>query len=466
MSGRELERGSVLERVQLGSIDLGAAASLLGLSYRQTRRVYARYKAHGGAGLVHRGAGRPSNRSHPSAEREMVMSLIRKHYGGKKERGPHERFGPTLVAEHLWTDHGVLVAVRTLTRWMIDDGLWSRARKTRSVKHPRRERKARFGDLIQLDGSFHDWLEGRGGMMTPCLMTMVDDATGLTLLSFEDHETTWAATKVLRAWIGEYGIPRALYTDWSNVYKRLLTAGERTRGESEAFTQFGRMCEKLGITIIAASSPQAKGRVERAHGTHQDRLIKKLRLRGISNLEEANKYLRGDYIRAHNARFSVRAADEVDSHRPRHSVTMGDEDIYCLEYSRTVGHDHVVQYETLSLQLDPRVRGRVPAKSKVLVRESEDGGLRVIKAEGLGRHASERVLKWTPAPPRSAKPSKPSSLLQAAIETMLSEVPETERRPQPPKPGPDHPWRATHRRWVELARTSRAAPMQTAEKDE
>ncbi|MEJ7761052.1 MAG: ISNCY family transposase, partial [Gemmatimonadaceae bacterium] len=256
MSGRELERGSVLERVQLGSIDLGAAASLLGLSYRQTRRVNARYKAHGGAGLVHRGAGRPSNRSHPSAEREMVMSLIRKHYGGKKERGPHERFGPTLVAEHLWTDHGVLVAVRTLMRWMIDDGLWSRARKTRSVKHPRRERKARFGDLIQLDGSFHDWLEGRGGMMTPCLMTMVDDATGLTLLSFEDHETTWAATRVLRAWIGEYGIPRALYTDWRNVYKRLLTAGERARGESEAFTQFGRMCEKLGITIIAASSPQ------------------------------------------------------------------------------------------------------------------------------------------------------------------------------------------------------------------
>lgn len=466
MSGRELERGSILERVKSGSIDLGAAASLLGLSYRQSKRLYARYKTHGGAGLVHGGAGRPSNRSHSQAEREMVISLIRKHYGGKKERGPQERFGPTLVAEHLWTDHGVLVPVRTLTRWMIDDGLWSRARKTRSVKHPRRERKARFGDLIQLDGSFHDWFEGRGGIMTPCLMTMVDDATGVTLLSFENNETTWAATKVLRAWIGEYGIPRALYTDWSNVYKRLLTAGERTRGESEAFTQFGRMCEKLGITIIAASSPQAKGRVERAHGTHQDRLIKKLRLRGISNMEAANEYLRGHYTRAHNARFSVSAVNDVDSHRLRHSVTMGDEDIYCLEYSRTVGHDHVVQYETRSLQLDPRVRGRVPAKSKVLVRESEDGGLRVIKTEGLGRNASERVLKWTPAPPRSAKPSNPSSLISSAIETTLSAVPNTEQKPQPPKPGPDHPWRATHQRWVELARTSRAAQMQTTGKND
>ena len=460
MSRRELERGSVLERVQAASIGHGAAASLLGLSYRQTKRLYARYKAHGGVGLVHASAGRPSNRSHPRAEREMVISLIREHYGGKKEKGANERFGPTLVAEHLWTDHGVLVPVRTLTRWMIDNGLWSRARKTRSVKHPRRERKAQFGDLIQLDGSFHDWLEGRGGMMSPCLMTMVDDATGKTLLSFENQETTWSATKVLRAWIGEYGIPRALYTDWKNVYKRPLTAGERTRGETEAFTQFGRMCEKLGITVIPASSPQAKGRVERAHGTHQDRLIKKLRLKGITDLEAANEYLRGDYIPAHNARFSVRAASEVDSHRPRNSVAIGDEDIYCLEYSRTVGHDHVVQYETKSLQLDPRLKGRVPAKSKVIVRESEDGTLRVIKAERDGRHISERTLKWMPAPPRSAKP--PSLL--PAIETKLTEVSEIStigRKSQPPKPGPTHPWRVTHARWIELARQSRAAQMQT-----
>jgi len=467
MSRRELERGSVLERVQLASIGLGAAASLLGLSYRQTRRLYARYKAHGGAGLVHRGAGRASNRSHPRAEHEIVLSLIREHYGGKKEKGANERFGPTLVAEHLWTDHGVLVPVRTLMRWMIGDGLWSRARKTRSVKHPRRERKAQFGDLIQLDGSFHDWFEGRGGMMTPCLMTMVDDATGATLLSFENQETTWSATKVLRAWISEYGIPRALYTDWKNVYKRTLTAGERTRGETEAFTQFGLMCEKLGITIIPASSPQAKGRVERAHGTHQDRLIKKLRLKGISDIETANEYLKRDYIPAHNARFSVRAASEVDSHRPRNSVAIGDEDIYCLEYSRTVGHDHVVQYETKSLQLDPRLKGRVPAKSKILVRESEDGTLRVIKADGVGRHISERTLKWTLAPPRSAKPSS----LPPAIETKpagvseISEVSKIGRKQKqlPPKPGPDHPWRVTHQRWVELARQSRATQMQTLE---
>jgi hypothetical protein len=264
---------------------------------------------------------------------------------------------------------------------------------------------------------------------------------------------------MLRAWITEYGIPRALYTDWKNVYKRPLTPGEKARGETEAFTQFGRMCEKLGITIIPASSPQAKGRVERAHGTHQDRLIKKLRLKGICDVEAANEYLRGDYIPAHNRRFSVRAASEVDSHRPRNSVMIRDEDIYCLEYSRIVGHDHVVQYETMSLQLDPRLRGRVPVKSKVLVRQSEDGTLRVIKVERNGRHTSERTLKWAPAPPRLVKPSS----LPPAIQTKLIEDSKCARKSQPTKPAPDHPWRAQHSQWAELARRSRAAQMQTPE---
>jgi hypothetical protein len=462
MSRRELERASILERVKSAAMRLATAASLLGLSYRQTRRLHARYKAYGAAGLVHASAGRPSNRSHPRAEREMVISLIRQHYGGEKGKGPNERFGPTLVAEHLWIDHGVLVPVRTLTRWMTGDGIWSRARKTRSVKHPRRERKAEFGALVQLDGSFHDWFEGRGGIASPCLMTMVDDATGVTLLSFEGQETTWSATRVLRSWISAYGIPRALYTDWKNVYKRPLTAGEKARGESEAFTQFGRMCEKLGITIIPASSPQAKGRVERAHGTHQDRLIKKLRLKEISDLEAANEFLRSDYIPAHNRRFSVRAVSEVDSHRPRNSVMISDEDIYCLEYSRMVGHDHVVQYETKSLQLDPRLRGRVPAKSKVLVRESEDGTLRVIKVEREGRHTSERALKWTSAPPRLAKPSSLPPDIEV-IETKLIEVEKSARKSERPKPAADHPWRVQHSQWAELARRSRAAQMQTPE---
>lgn len=458
MSRREVERATVLERVRLESIGLGPAASLLGLSYRQTKRIYARYKVLGGGGLVHASVGRPSNRAHPHAEREMVMSLIRQHYGGEKGKGANERFGPTLVAEHLWTDHGVLVPVRTLMRWMTSDGLWSRARKVRSVKHKRRERKARFGDLIQLDGSFHDWFEGRGGNMTPCLMTMVDDATGITMMSFEEQETTWSAASLLHEWIGEYGIPKALYTDWKNVYKRALTAGERARGEREAFTQFGLMCEKLGITIIAASSPQAKGRVERAHGTHQDRLVKKLRLKGISDLQMANEYLRQHYINAHNARFSVRAANEVDAHRPRNSIELSDEDIYCLEYDRTVGHDHVVQYETRSLQLDPRARGRVPAKSKVLVRESRDGNLRVIKAERSGRGISERTLKWTAAPPRLAKPS-PSAQAPKAVPARASN---TDQRRQV-TPAPDHPWRRQHHLWAELAQKNRAAQMQTPE---
>jgi len=151
------------------------------------------------------------------------------------------------------------------------EGLWSRRRRRK--KHcQRRERRAHFGELVQLDGSFHDWLEGRGPR--GCLMDMVDDATSTTQAHLGKEETIWAAAGVLRSWIQKYGVPRALYTDWKNVYKRKATPGEQLRGEVPV-TQFGRMCQKLGIRILAASSPQAKGRVERNHGTHQDRLIKK-----------------------------------------------------------------------------------------------------------------------------------------------------------------------------------------------
>lgn len=461
MSRRELERASIFGRVKLGAISLVSAAPLLGLSYRQSKRLYSRYKAQGGAGLVHASLGRPSNRSYPSDYRDSLVSIIREHYGGGSDKGRDERFGPTLVCEHLWTDHGVLVPVRTLTRLMTRAGLWSKARRVRVVKHQRRERKAHAGELVQLDGSFHDWFEGRGGLTMPCLMTMVDDATGDTLLEFSEQETTWAAASVLQGWIAEYGVPGTLYTDWKNVYKRPLTSSEIARGETEAFTQFGRMCHKFGIAIIAASSPQAKGRVERAHGTHQDRLIKKMRLKGIATIEAANEFLRRDYTPSHNARFRVEAASEMDYHRPRNSVHVADRDVYCLEHSRVVGHDHVVQYETRGLQLDPRTRGRIPPKSKVLVRESKDGTLSVIKVERDGRDVSERRLKWTEAPSRPPRP--PIVPTAATIEAQETVGVRIGRSQPPPKPGPDHPWRATHNRWVELARRSRAAQMQTTQ---
>ena len=298
MDERELRRGAVLSQVAGKGWTLVQAAERMGVSYRQARRLWKRYRVKGTRGLMHGNVGRASNHAKPKSLQRRVLGLIGKKYGGE----PGERFGPTLAAEHLEQDDHVAIGVETLRQWMLEAGLWSRERRGRAHRR-RRERKAHFGELVQLDGSFHDWLEGRGPR--GCLMNMVDDATGTTLCRMGKEETIWAAVGVLEAWMECYGVPQALYTDWKNVYVREPSAQERMRGE-EPVTQFGRMCRQLGIEIIAASSPQAKGRVERNHGTHQDRMVKKLRLWKVKSLEEANRYLEEKYCGEHNARFAVR----------------------------------------------------------------------------------------------------------------------------------------------------------------
>jgi transposase len=307
MSTKELTRAGVLARVAAGTLSMRSAATMMAVSYRQAKRLYRRYRAEGARGLKHRGAGRRSNAARDADERERILALVRDKYSG----APDERFGPTLAAEHLASEDGVRVHHDTLRRWMLAAGLWSRTRK-RSPHRRRRERKAHFGELVQLDGSFHPWFERRGP--ESCLLTMVDDATGQSLGTFGAQETIWAAAGVLRAWIEHYGIPCALYTDWKNVYVRPPNQEERATG-TEPLTQFGRMCARLGITIIPASSPQAKGRIERHHGTHQDRLVKKLRRQGIADVSRANAFLTAAYWPEHNRRFAVAPAAADDFHR-------------------------------------------------------------------------------------------------------------------------------------------------------
>ena len=273
MSSKELRRAGVLARVESGELKLVDAAVMMGMSYRQSKRLAKRYREGGTQGLKHGSAGRESNRRKPKKFRERVLRLVGKKYSG--EEG--ERFGPTLAAEHLASDDDVEVNAQTLRRWMLAEGLWSRARKRR-MHRKRRERKEHVGELVQMDGSFHDWLEERGP--GGCLMNMVDDASGDTLARMGSEETIWAAAGVLRAWVKKYGVPVALYTDWKNVYVREASTKEQLQGVVPV-TQFGQMCQRLGIRIIAANSPQAKGRVERNHGTHQDRLVKKMRLKKI-----------------------------------------------------------------------------------------------------------------------------------------------------------------------------------------
>lgn len=368
MSSGELERVEVMGRVGSGELKLSDAAVMLELSYRQTKRLWRQYRQVGRKGLKHGNAGRASNRSKPLKLRRRALNLIKKKYSGSEE----ERFGPTLAAEHLAEEDGIVLDHETLRLWMLEEGLWSRQRKRK--KHcQRRERKWHFGELVQLDGSFHDWFEGRGPR--GCLMNMVDDATSATQACLGKEETIWAAAGVLRGWIRKYGVPRALYTDWKNVYKRKATPGEQLRGEVPV-TQFGRMCQKLSIRIIAASSPQAKGRVERNHGTHQDRMIKKLRRKKIASYEAANQYLQKTYLPEHNRRFARPAARTEDYHGRKPS---GRElrQIFRLETERSISNDWVIRHEGRCLQLQPGQRRYGPTQSKALVCEWEDGTMEV-----------------------------------------------------------------------------------------
>ena len=413
MSTRELTRAGVLARVEAGTLSLGSAAVVMDLSYRQTKRLYRRYRAEGAKGLKHRSAGRRSNAARDDQERAHILALVREKYSGTID----ERFGPTLAAEHLASEAGAHVHHDTLRRWMLVAGLWSRARK-RSPYRRRRERKAHFGELVQLDGSFHAWYEDRGERR--CLITMVDDATSRTAGHFSAEETIWAAARVLRTWIEQHGIPHALYTDWKNVYVRAPTEAERAVGTVPR-TQFGRMCAALDIQIIAASSPQAKGRIERSHGTHQDRLVKKLRSRGIADDVEANAFLAETYWPTHNARFTQLPAAPEDFHRQCLSARVLDR-IFRLEDARTVGQDWVVRYHNRWFQLRPQSR-YTPARSTVMVAEWPDGRI-AIEYRG-------RLVAWTEIAPGLTGPPRPVA------------------RPQPRAvqpagrwhPSPDHPWR-------------------------
>jgi len=416
-------------RVRSGDLKLIDAAKLLAVSYRQVKRLWQRYQQAGRQGLKHGNAGRPSNRSKSRKLRRRVLHLIRKKYSGSVEK----RFGPTLAAEHLEEEDGVVVDHDTLRRWMLAEGLWSRQRKRK--KHcQRREPKAHFGELVQLDGSFHDWLEKRGPR--GCLMDMVDDATNQTLARMGKEETIWAATQVLQSWICQYGVPRALYTDWKNVYKRKATPAEQLRG-AVPLTQFGRMCQKLGIRIFAASSPQAKGRVERRHGVHQDRLIKKMRRKGIASYEVANEYLEQEYLPDHNRRFSRPAAKPEDYHG-RKPAQRELREIFRLETERSISNDWVVRHEGHCLQLHPKLRRYGPTKSKALVCEWEDGSMEVYyRGERIGFSELKELPKKTPV---SVSPGGRAMVT--------------------PKPKPDHPWRQSFRNmkpWT--ASRSMAAPL-------
>lgn len=423
MSTRELRRVEVLARVKSKTLKVTDAASLVGVSYRQAKRLWKRYREEGPAGLKHRGAGRSSNRAHEEKFRQRVLRRVRDKYSG----AVGERFGPTLAAEHLESEDGLKIDAETLRRWMLAEGLWSRERKRRRHRL-RRERKEHFGEMVQMDGSFHAWLEERGPR--GCLIDLVDDATSTTWAQLGEQETIWAVVDALRGWIERYGVPQSLYVDWKNLYKRAATVKEQLRGE-EPVTQFGRMCGKLGIQVIAASSPQAKGRVERQHGTHQDRLVKKLRRKEISSHEAANVYLETEYLAEHNGRFARAAAKAEDYHRRAPRAAELDR-VFRLQSERTISNDWVVRYQNRWLQLAAQ-SGGAPAQDKVLVCEGRHGNI-AIEYRG-------RALRWQEIEaPRKPMQSEGQPAGQPRSE---AKPPQVQRKWVPPN---NHPWREAARR--------------------
>jgi transposase len=373
MSQKERDRLRIVGMVKGCKITLIKAAELSGISYRHCKRVYKRYREEGDKGLIHRSRGRPSNRRKDPASRRAVLERYEARYKG---------FGPTLANEKLEKE-GYFQDHETLRRWLLKAGLWTKQRKRKAYRSWR-ERKAHRGEMVQMDGSDHAWFEERGGRAV--LMDMVDDATGTTLAQFHPGETTHAAMRTLWGYIKRYGIPRALYVDKDAIFvtNREPTIKEELAGEQPR-TQFGRAVQKLGINIIPANSPQAKGRVERKNGVYQDRLVKELRLEAVNTIEGGNRVLAGGFLDDINKRFAVEPRNSTDLHRPL-PQGLDLKRVFCFEEERVINNDWTVRYQGRVFQIKKGAKVLPPARKKVLVQEWLDGSIHLFYREQEVEH--------------------------------------------------------------------------------
>ena len=402
MSGKERKRMVVLGEVKGGKLSVPAAGRLLGVCYRQAKRIWGRFKKKGDAGLVHRNRGKPGPRRKSAKLRTQVLARYRERYPD---------FGPTLAAEKLQAQ-GLAVDHETLRRWLVAEGLWQSGRK-RQQHRSWRERRECFGQMVQLDGSHHDWFEGRRDKAV--LMVMVDDATNRTGARFAEEETTRASYDVFEGWVRKHGMPGSLYVDRDSIYRceRIATVAEQIAGQ-EPRTQFGRAMEQLGVEVILAHSPQAKGRVERRNGLLQDRLVKELRLEGISDLVAANQFLEQKFLPALNQRFNVAARSSVNAHR-QGSWNLGE--VLSWEEERMVGKDWTVAWDNRWFQIEAKHERLSLAGRKITVRQLRCGTVQLLYNGGK--------LRW------KELPARPRSLV----------APRRGRRMEPAKPSQAHPWR-------------------------
>ncbi len=363
MNKKELWRKSILDLVTLGQITQQDASKRLNLSYRQTKRVYQKFLKEGDSGLVHKSRGKASPHAYPLEMKKIVLALYEEKYWD---------FGPTLAAEKLLEDDKQKLHAETLRLWLKEAGIWQ-AKRQRKAHRTRRARRSRFGELLQLDGSIHAWLPGLAGKQ--CLMNLVDDATSKTLSLLDTGETTGAAFRLLKWWIKLHGIPMAIYVDLKSLYispKSLRYSDENDLVEPDWLTHFSRACKALGIEVIKAYSPQAKGRVERNHGVYQDRFVKELRLKKIETIDGANKRLQGGFIDNLNRKFMKSPASEEDAHVAL-TAEQNLDDLLCWEHTRTVHNDWIIRFENQLMQIQKPNANRVRPKQKILLKRHLNG---------------------------------------------------------------------------------------------
>jgi len=383
------------------------AADILNISDRHIRNLVGKVKERGAKGMAHGNRGKESPRKMPGEREERIAEIIRARYWD---------FKPTLASEKLEEREGIKVSREKLRQIMMAKGLW-RVRHRKKEVHPWRERKHFRGEMVQMDGSHHDWLERRGPMLV--LMGYIDDATNTVFGRFYDHEGVWPAMDSLERYVQLYGLPRNLYLDKHSTYKtsRHPDLDELLRGE-EAQTQFERAAKEMGIDVLHANSPQAKGRIERNFGTLQDRLVKEMRLAGVGTMEEANRFL-DDYWPEHNRRFSRPALGAGDLHRPL-PKNLNLRDILCLKGSRTINNGSLVRWKGRLLAIENPSLGM--RRRQALILEHFDGRL-IIRFNG-------RDLKY-----REVQDAKPESRLLGAEKKIQ------EKKKGKSIPPVNHPWR-------------------------
>jgi len=415
-----------MEQVKARRLRLVKAAEVMGVCYRQAKRIWRRYGQLGDEALVHQNRGRPSGRRKSSELRAEVLGRYAEGYPD---------FGPTLAAEKLRAE-GLPVDHETLRRWLLAAGQWA-VRRRRQQHRQWRERKTCFGQMVQMDGSHHDWFEGRAERAV--LMVMIDDATSRTYAQFFEEETTRASFDMVEQWGRHYGLPQSLYVDRDSIYRceRIATVEEQLAGE-EPQTQFGRAMKQLGVELILANSPQAKGRVERRNAVFQDRLVKELRLAGINDVEGANEFLRKQFLAQMNRRWTVKPASEADVHRP---LPQQIDVILSWEQERVVQRDWTVVCKGQWHQIEKEHEGLNLAGREVTVRTRRSGKVELVYRNKVLR------AKALPAKPERTKP-EPRRVGRITLV----------------KPAAEHPWKrfgaATGKRyWRSTQAAGRAARM-------